>query len=1154
LLQRIYIVNVDIDKQHNGDLKLAKQYIASILEDESQVDAAWAVLRNDAGELCARQLKRTRKDLVELLNSHKIHTKPPRQDERTHRELEFARRLLSRRQPSAALGILDNLAADLKEKESEPTLLYLLWLRRASALFQLDRYPQALDAARKALDSDANGAKALYFATVASILIGDVSTASQYAERAIKVAPNEPFAWAARAQLAEARSEQMPTPPQDVASSESYQLTLAEIAARAGEWSTVIAITGAQLARGNRTENVLLLRANALLIKPPIAGDFASSVEESDRLCTELLETLADDSNPLTPRTLILRAQARAHLGREADARVDIDRARELASDDLDAIGNAARLRLLAGDDDGALELLRHPKVSESPLLLAFRARVLASRGDTVAARADLDAAVRTAADATDPDEVRFASADAAIALDDVELSGNILDMVAASAREDERYLVLNARLAFRNRDKEAATASYRRAIEKTVDRKAMLITDLAIGLLGFGAPLEAVNVFEQLSIEEVPQSALKFLARAQFEVGKFAAARAVVDFVEGQGELPSWALAMAADLELRGENLDAAVVSLGQLVERVPNNTGARIEFARRLREIGRVADAASQVATLLEGPIASGIERMQVAQLLHALGRLDEARLFALRAFRDVPHDPQMHRAYFAVWMTNETEPPVVEAVGSNTFVRIREAKGEVRERTIYADAPVETLRGELTFEEARLFGLVGLRVGETIIRNTGSWMEETWVVEEILAAGLHVLHDVMSHYEERFPNEPFFIKKFNIGDGTSVSALAPLIASLSEKRSRAASVLEEYDTKASPLGVVSNLLAGSISETMSVLSTRVDPRRKLYVEWSDQPSQKKSREVAVAATRVVLTMSALYTAHRIKVFDVLVERFDLCAPRSLFDEVREEARDAEDAFEKGTSVLEGGEAGLILREQEPHSQPLLRARDHAIERLEFLNMYVKCEERPLDTISMIGSQEDRAREVLGKSSFDAMRLATHLQLPVYTDDLGLRRLASGLGGLTFSTVSLLPVLAETGIISADTRDSLLMSLILSNYSFVHATKELLGMAVSERVKLSSAELRDVFSILGSSGASLDESARIAARTIREVALATIQVNPVSVVTELVLSSMLGRWPNALVARAVSQAASEELALLPVDLESVRYACAAVAKRGET
>src|SRR6185503_13631971 len=104
---------VDVDHAHDPEVKTAFGLLNDVLEDSSQASAAWHVLVSDAGDICAKRLRRTRKDLVDLLSGNGIKVRPPRKDERWHRQLDFSRDLLRKRHAASALIVLSQLDADI---------------------------------------------------------------------------------------------------------------------------------------------------------------------------------------------------------------------------------------------------------------------------------------------------------------------------------------------------------------------------------------------------------------------------------------------------------------------------------------------------------------------------------------------------------------------------------------------------------------------------------------------------------------------------------------------------------------------------------------------------------------------------------------------------------------------------------------------------------------------------------------------------------------------------------------------------------------------------------------------------------------------------------------------------------------------------------
>ena len=1155
VLRRLYVVPIDVDHPHDPEGKQAMQLLASVLEDPTRAIAAWGVLANDADDLCARKLRRNRKDLVDLLRAVDIGVKPLAKDERWHRQLDFCRQLLNRRHAAAALTVLSEIETGIVSLNVEPRVLYRLAQQRASAFLQLDRHGEAFASAQRALDIDPKGVHALVTAAFASIRGGDLVAAVAFANRAVAADSESPLAWSAKAYMAVAAGEPLPNPPAGVGESEHYRTALAQLSVDASEWERALSITADLLAAGVRSPDVLWLRATSLLNIDETNSQLAGSDPYSDaeRLATDLIDTIADDSHPYTHQGLVLRARARRLLGRHAEAQADVDRAREIAADDPETIGHAAHWKHEAGDDKGALQILQHPIVDRFPMLLAFRAQVRTALKDNIAARNDRDAALRQVADAQNSDEVRFTAADTSIVLKDLEIAERTLAGVTSRGTSDPRYKVLLGRVALAKGETETARAFYEEAATQDLPNRALYFVELGYKLQHAGRSAEAIAAFDVAGEDKIPEGAVRYWAAALFDNNELVRAQGIIDRLAQSGPLPDWALGLATEIALRRDDVDAAVRHLTRLVQYGQPTVGARIELARRLIELGRASDALPHLEALAGKPDLSPVQRMQTAQLLQAAGRPADALPLGFRAFRDAPGDPQLHRAFIVLSLMSKGPLPTVSEIGPDTHVRLRNQDGTAREHTIYPDQPINPLQGEMNVAAAETAGLLGRKVGDVVVHHEGTWQEQRWTVEAILPAVQYAVQDAMLHYEDRFPGEPFFMAGFHIGDGTSVKDFAPIIASLQAKKELAEEVFTRYRERTLPLGTITSMLGGTIPDAMAQAS--MDPAKSgpLLVEWSNREGQEESRAAGVEATEVVLTRSALHTASSLGLLGRLRDAYTLVAPRSLYDELRQEVAEAGKLVVEGFKAVTSGPTGLTVQELEPGHPQLTSQLERLRAQLRWLEESARLEARPLETIERAESQQEEARELIGHSSYDAVTLTQQRNATMYADDLGLRRfLPKGSSARSFSSVGLLFALAERGTLTAEERDGQLLVLVQAHYAFVPPTLEVLELVVRRSSDLPHSVVAEVFALLGGPSTTLAEVAQIAAQLIRSAITRPIQLLAPEVVAKLSLQAMAGRWPRPLCALALQNAAQDELRFLPQELHVVQRICSAFRTSG--
>jgi len=186
------------------------------------------------------------------------------------------------------------------------------------------------------------------------------------------------------------------------------------------------------------------------------------------------------------------------------------------------------------------------------------------------------------------------------------------------------------------------------------------------------------------------------------------------------------------------------------------------------------------------------------------------------------------------------------------------------------------------------------------------------------------------------------------------------------------------------------------------------------------------------------------------------------------------------------------------------------------------------------------------------LGHNSFDAVALASLFGYTLYADDLGLRRYAlSDTPPASFSTLGLLPVLVDRGLVLPAVRDHDLSRMVLANYGIVLPTAEMLEEAVCHSPARTRGELMRLFGILGNPHLGNQEAAGIAVAAIKRIA--SRRVGPAigfDDVTDLAVRGMAsaGR-PLVFCARLVAQRAQVDLLLLPHPQAAVRQTCEAIA-----
>ncbi len=1149
-LRRLHVIVLDVDFPHEGGARSAIAFLSGVLVNPTQAEAAWAIVLARASDACARRLRLTRDGLVDELRRGLIYVKPRRPNDRWHTRLDFTKGLVENHHNDAALAELRRLREDIGATNAEPKVWYRLKVQESSTYRHLGRSAEALQLAKEALELEPQGIEALRNAFYAALITGDLDLARLLSTRAVIAAPDDVSAWVTTLHLARYTGEAPPTPTAPIESAPEYTITRAEIAFGNDDYEQANQLSEVALQAGLRTPWALLIRAQAKLSSAagsPTAT--RSDFEDVERWSTEVMGLLATERHPLASTALAIRAEARRRLGLEAEAAADTERLQSLDPDDPNGLRQTAGILAADGKLEQALVVLQRASVEGECELLAIRARVHADLGHKDEARRDSQASERLLGNANDPILARAHLGEVALLLDEGNTAERHLSELEGRAPNRAPVKLLRARLlAHKERYDEAAEAYHVAAASEP------LLGHEILGELGQAAnrwrrPDLAVQAFDKIGEEKIPEHVLPSFAHALLESGDLVRAGALVDRVGQQDSVPTWVIGLAAELATRQGDTEAQIHALERLIGRRDADATLLLHLIRGLLEVGRIDEAKSKLDVALGFPALTAIERMQAASFLHQLGEEERAISEAFTAYRDDPNDPAINRGFISTVILSRGSPRTVTEVGPGTFVRLESDSGRSRVHRVLAAPPYIRQHDECSVEEAKALGLLGKRVGEELAAASSGI--DKWRIAEIAPIEVQEANEAAAAYESRFPLEPFFLRGFDIGDGDQVRDLAPIIASVQGRRAFVEKAIAAQAQQGLPLAMLAKMIGVPIADVM-VRSDAAPIDWPLHVEWGAPGEQEAVLSVLGQNRELILTRSALHTASTIGLLDVLVQAYRLVAPRTLRLDLDEECRDAERALSTGMSTIGTGVSGISIEEVPAGHQLLVNRLTEARRQRDFLLQNVSLLPRPLEVVAQDGADALRAIEGLGASAYDAVRLTEHTGAVLYSDDLGLRRFGTtGTRNPSCSTITLLRSLTERGVISPEQRDRWLIDLVARRYSTVLPTPELIGFAVSHAVELGSTVVRQTIGTLRAGSGSLSDAVATLIEVIRNQAVAPVVVISTQEVVRLSLDALASLWQPRLVVGEVVRQANLRLRFLPAAHRDCLSACHEFAER---
>src|SRR6185312_8414644 len=646
-----------------------------------------------------------------------------------------------------------------------------------------------------------------------------------------------------------------------------------------------------------------------------VPSDPAARAVDAERLASEVLEDFDPDDDPRAQQALLFRSLARQQLGDADAAAADIARLRAANVTDPNGMLRQAILLHHQGKSADALAILMYPGAEQHGLLLALRAQLRAETGDLAGGRRDVDAALQLPELTHDVDAVRVRIASAACALQLWPLAESTLEAVPTADRGPIWHATFG-RVLFARNDIEAVVSAFEQALANSVgDAHVAFASEYAVLLRGVGRSRQAAAILEELDFGELEDSVQRTLALAHVETGAFPKVDALLARLAAEGPMPPWALALASDVASRREDLAGAITALHELVTRGAATAAGRLQLAKLVAE-----NDPQEASGILDDALTQELtpeEQMFAAQVLLKVQQESRALALAVEALRSEPDNGKLHRALIVISLHAQSAvPPQPEFVAADTHVVLTADDGHTISYTLFSTPPVASARNEFLVTDPAVHELPGLRRGDVYKRYRGTWNEKRYTVTDIQAASLFLVQDAMSHYEERFPGDPF-IYMVSVGNEASPSALMPILASLHQRRSHAEAVLGTYAENVLPLGLVGRLLGSFVPAVMDGVALDSRPNVRLWIEWSDADGHKMSFDAALAIVtgeaKGVLTISALHHLDLAGQLDT-IQSLGLVAPTSLVLELDQQIADARGRFGQATGTLVATDTGFL------------------------------------------------------------------------------------------------------------------------------------------------------------------------------------------------------------------------------------------------
>jgi tetratricopeptide (TPR) repeat protein len=645
----------------------------------------------------------------------------------------------------------------------------------------------------------------------------------------------------------------------------------------------------------------------------------------------------------------------------------------------------------------------------------------------------------------------------------------------------------------------------------------------------------EAATLYAEIVDTTFLGNTLRNYVVSLFNSGSRNEAFRIAKELRGEGSpIPVVSEVEAAALEYIGD-LEQAKELYVALSEIEPHNVFHRIravtiELRRNNNEEARTLLQSIPNADFKNDPSAL----IRIAELRAAL-RLGEVLPLAYRARQLGYEREDIHHAYIRLFVNRETSDNqllvAADEVAKDTTVHL--ARGNDKFRfTLLEDKPIELQRGELSLQDGLAQKLLGHRKGEIVPIKDSPLEQLSYEIVEIQSKYVSAFQESMNNFTTWFPDNPA-LHRFEVKN-EDVSAV---FAQLDRHQRRVSDALSSYRQNQMPFALLAQLIGRSVLEVWSGVIS--DPQGRVFASSGAIPDTKSDAEILAEADSIVLDLTGLLTICHLNLTGVLPQRFkEILISQTTLDIITEEIVNSSHA-DAPKAIMGKVEDRYFAHEVSQAERDswgafLDQAKNFLMNSTKVTPVKKSLEIRPELLEQMEG--------VLGSSGAISILAASEQDIPLYSDDLGLRRMAAAEWQVsTFWTQSLLIDLQFRSLLTRDEYMQAIRKLVLSNYRHVTISANDLMWILRDDLANNSATFQRVIEMIQGPDCDEDSALGVAADLTRLVWLEPLLFQKKLATLDLTLSALsTGRIVRIVLAK-FRAALRHRFSLLPIQLQPI-------------
>lgn len=432
-------------------------------------------------------------------------------------------------------------------------------------------------------------------------------------------------------------------------------------------------------------------------------------------------------------------------------------------------------------------------------------------------------------------------------------------------------------------------------------------------------------------------------------------------------------------------------------------------------------------------------------IAQIFDYIGRKVEAIILGFDALKLEPNDPQISMAYIHLFLSRDID-------GKNKLLNPRKVeKDSVVKLKINGDEKTYTLvdtkesslgKGEISISSDFGVRLVGLKKGDKVELKEPGFPSRIVNILEIKSKYVDAFQDCIQNFNLQFPKEKG-LKLVKVEK--DLKSLLRMLDTVSERASKFTDLYRERNLT---IGALSNLLGADLFDAWAGIISSPD----LYLKCSYGSVEQQQYEINIVekSSKITIDPIGLFTLVHLDCLNLVSNLFpDIYISQSCLDELTQIIGLQSSIAKKGFETIGKQKDQYIRREIKPKDV------QNKIRLLKKIQKFIVNKTNVIGLKTPISFYEQRLVDVLGKSSFDTIRIAKENKLTIYSDDQFLRELAFNEHQIDgFEIQALLKKAQKNKFIQENDYHEKIIKLLTSRYSFLSSVN---GKTILYSVKIS-------------------------------------------------------------------------------------------------